>query len=85
MAVLDDGSNDLLKRIGDWISERFGWMIGSVKSHKITGVKYLSLRGSLYQPLVYVIKRSSYLPLTPGIKDRRGLQETKTIMIVLIV
>ena len=58
--VISDAGNEHIYRIGEWISERSGWVIKSVDKHYIDIAKYKPLRGSSYLPLPEKLKNKKH-------------------------
>ena len=46
--MLEYAANQIIDKIGDWLSEGSGWVISSVDAHYLNVVKYTSLNASSY-------------------------------------
>ena len=57
--VLQTSRQELMKAIGQWISEGLGWTIQSVDDHYINLTKYKPLKGSSYMELPPELRNSS--------------------------
>ena len=46
--MLQYAANQIINKIGDWLSEGSGWVISSVDAHYLNVVKYTPLNASSY-------------------------------------
>ena len=46
--MLEYAANQIINKIGDWLSEGSGWVISSVDAHYLNVVKYTPLNASSY-------------------------------------
>ena len=63
--VLHEANEEIINKVGNWISEGSGWTIDEVIHHYLNIIKYMPLHGS------------SYIELPEGLRNRKALVNIK--------
>ena len=67
--ALDKAAEEINNKIAVWLSEGSGWAIVEIRSHYVSIVKYLPLRGNSYLPLPEELRNSMIGLINPKNKD----------------
>ena len=59
--MLEYAANQIINKIGDWLSEGSGWVISSVDAHYLNLVKYIPLNASSYIKLPKELRNAKNL------------------------
>ena len=56
--MLEYATNQIINKIGDWLSKGSGWVISSVDAHYLNVVKYTPLNASSYIQLLKELRNA---------------------------